>query len=72
MSGYLAYLMVQAQEAERAANALRPRPAQDTRALGRRTGRFRISTARLLVAMATRLDDRLQPVPMRASCDLGT
>jgi hypothetical protein len=72
MSGYLTYLMVEAQKAERAANAMRPRPAQDTRTQGRRTGRFRISTARLLVAVATRLDDRLRPVPVRASCDLRT
>jgi hypothetical protein len=72
MSGYLTYLMVEAQEAELARNALRPRPAHDARTDRRRPSRFRISTARLLVALAIRLDNRLQPIPVPASSGLGT
>jgi hypothetical protein len=71
MTGYLTYLMVEAQEAELAASALRPRPAHDARIDRRRTSRFRTSTARLLVAVAVRLDSRLQPVPVPASSGLG-
>jgi hypothetical protein len=67
MSGYLTYLMVEAQEAERAAKAMRPRPAPEASTGPRRPGPFRSSTARILVAMAIRLDNGLQPVPVPAS-----
>jgi hypothetical protein len=67
MSGYLTYLMGEAHEAELAERARRLRPTPDTRTDRRRPNRVRISTARFLVAVAIRLDDRLQPTPVRAA-----
>jgi hypothetical protein len=67
MTGYLTYLMVEAQEAELAERAMRPRPARAPRTGRGHTGRFRSSTARLLMGLAVRLDDRLQRAPVPAA-----
>jgi hypothetical protein len=67
MTGYLTYLMVEAQEAGLAARAMRPGPARAPRAGRRHTTRFRSSTARLLMAVAVRLDGRLQRAPVSAA-----
>ena len=66
MTGYLNYLVVVAREAELAAMASRPDPFYEARADRRGPGRFRSATARLMVAVAVRLDNRLQPAPVRA------
>jgi hypothetical protein len=70
MTGYLTYLMVDAQEAELAARAMRPGPAHALRTRRRDTGRFRSSTARLLMGLAVRLDGRLQRGPVSAATSL--
>ena len=72
MSGYQTLLMVEAQQAELAARAVRPRQAHDARTARRRPSRIRSWTARLLVAVAIRLDNRLQPTPVLASSGLRT
>jgi len=72
MSGYQNLLMVEAQQAEVAARAMRPRHDHDARTDRRRPNRIRISTARLLIAVAIRLDNRLQPAPVLASSGLRT
>ena len=73
MTGYLTDLIVDAQEAELADRAGRPGPARAARADRRHTSRFRSSTARLLMALAVRLDGRLQRAPVSAAaCATGT
>jgi hypothetical protein len=61
MAGYMTYLVVQAKEAELAAKARRPEPEYAVLTEIRSPGRFRTATARLMVALAIRLDDRLRP-----------
>jgi hypothetical protein len=63
MSEYLTHLMVDGHTADRLEQARRPRLVHDARARGRWSGRLRGSTARFLVAVAIRLDDRTRPVP---------
>ena len=65
MSSYLTYLLVQAQEADLAQRARRAPPRRLARWVPRRPGLLRARTARLLVGLAHRLDDRLQPAPPR-------
>jgi hypothetical protein len=67
MNGYLTYLMVEAQEAELAERARRPRPARAARADRPSGTGFRSSTARLLMALAVRLDGRLQRTTVPAA-----
>ena len=66
MTSHLTYLMVQAQEDQLAARAGAPQP-RVVRAGRHRPGRLRIGTARLLVALASRLDDRRQPPAARVA-----
>ena len=72
MSGYQTLLMVEAQHAEVAARAMRPQHDHDARTDRRRPNRIRISTARLLIAVAIRLDNRPQPTSVLASSGLRT
>jgi hypothetical protein len=65
--GYLSQAMAESHIADLAEDARRARLASGVRAAGRRPKRLRLSTARLLVALAIRLDDRLQPAPVHAS-----
>jgi hypothetical protein len=63
-SDHLARVFAEGRAAELAARAERARLLREVRS--RRPRRVRASTARLLVAMASRLDDRLQPVAVAA------
>jgi hypothetical protein len=65
MSGYLTFLMVAQQEADLAERARRAPPPHVDRTGPRRPGRLRTRTARLLVSLALRLDNQLQPVAAR-------
>jgi hypothetical protein len=65
MSGYLTYLLVAQQEAHLAERARRAPPPHVLRPGHRHPGRLRTRTARLLVGLAFRLDDRLQPPAAR-------
>ena len=67
MSEYLTHLVVDAHTADLRARARRAQLASDARTRGRRASRLRSSTARFLVAVAVRLDHRLQPAPVRSS-----
>jgi hypothetical protein len=66
MSSYLTYLLVQAQEADLAQRARRAPPRRVARQIPHPPGRLRTRTARLLVGLAHRLDDRSQPAAPRA------
>jgi hypothetical protein len=67
MTSYLTYLAVEAQEADLAQRARRGPPHHLTRITPRRPGRLRTRTARLLLGLAVRLDDRLRPVAARVA-----
>jgi hypothetical protein len=65
---HLTHLVVDRRAAELAAAGDRSRLARDARAARPRRHPVRASAARLLVAMATRLDSRLAtPTPLRHS-----
>jgi hypothetical protein len=61
MTSPLTYLVVQAQEAYLGERARRAPMHHLDRIGARRPGRLRTRTARLLVGLAVRLDDRLHP-----------
>ena len=63
MSGYLNYLVVEAQQADLAERALQDPPHHLVRRVPHPPGRLRARTARLLAGWAVRLDDRLLPAP---------
>ena len=67
MSGYMTYLMVEAQQTELAERVRRARPPDDARTGHPEPSRLRRWTARLLVALAMRLDNRLQPATARVA-----
>jgi hypothetical protein len=70
MTSHLNYLMVEAQQAEvaeRAERARRARPPDGARIVRRQPSRLRTGTARLLVALAVRLDGRPTPTAARVS-----
>ena len=67
MSGYMTYLMVEAQQTELVERVRRAGPPDESRAGPPGPSRLRMRTARLLVALAMRLDDRLQPAAARVS-----
>jgi hypothetical protein len=67
VTGYMTYLVVEAQESQRAEQVRLPRATDDARIGARPPSRLRTRTARLLVGLAMRLDDRLQPTAVRAS-----
>jgi hypothetical protein len=64
---YFSQVMAESHIADLTEQARRARLASAARAAGRRPTRLRLSTARLLVALAVRLDDRLQLAPVHAS-----
>jgi hypothetical protein len=67
MTSSLTYLVVEAQEAELAKRVRRVPPHHLARISPRRPGWLRTRTARLLVGLAVRLDDRLRPVTARVA-----
>jgi hypothetical protein len=70
MSGYLIYAMAEAHAAELTEEARQNRLAKqflDARADCPAPGRLRVSAARLLIAVARRLDDRVRPAPVPAA-----
>jgi hypothetical protein len=66
MSEYLTSVMVDAHTADLLEQARRARLVHDAGTGRRRSSRLRSSTARLLVAVAVRLDNRLQPASVRS------
>lgn len=67
MSSYLTQLLVEGHTADLRDQARRARLARASREAGQRPSRLRTLTARLLVALATRLDDRPWPTAVPAS-----
>ena len=67
MSGYMTYLMVEAQQTELAERVRRARPLDDARIGRPDPSRLRTWTARLLPPLAMRLDNRLQPATARVA-----
>ena len=65
MTSSLTYLLAEAQDADLAERARRAPPHHVPRGIPHRPGRLRTRTARLLVRLAVRLDDRLQPAAPR-------
>ena len=67
MDDYAHHLMFEARSAELIEQARRARLVRQAHAAGRGPSRLRLSTARLLISLATRLDDGLRPAPVPAS-----
>jgi hypothetical protein len=67
MTEHLLHLQVQGHATDLTERARTARLARVASTRDRPRGRLRASTARLLVALAVRLDDRLRPAPVRAA-----
>jgi len=73
VSSYFSQVMAESHAADLTEDARRARMASGVRTAHRPSRRLRLSTARLLVALAVRLDDQLPAAPVPASASgVGT